>query len=303
MPSLGLAGAQADPPRKPVITKIGGGMIRIEVPGGPIVVGGPGTQVESVTDNAGELVAITVAANSDDDLRAQAEAYRSQGRSTLRTARASGMSAAALERLSRHLSSVSAGGDPSDAAQARTGIPWRAPTATSVATSGSGNIYDSICINDTSDKLEWDGCVTRYRSNDSDPDYNYGIDDAYASGHETHWYPTFDLEKGAVKNIYNTSQVNLTKMSPGADINDVNHCYSVSLGGSAAGFGVSGGGTVCPDRWDITRDTDGAVRSHKVEWQGETNDDREAAGITSWRVKVGTGGTKYAFNISAYATG
>ena len=101
-----------------------------------------------------------------------------------------------------------------------------------------------------------------------------------------------------MKNRYATSAVDSTKATPGSDITHVNKCYTQSFGLTVAGFGASSGGTVCPDRWDITwpGQTTG-TESHKTEWQGETNSDREALSMVGYRVKPGSG-TAYSIVIN-----
>jgi hypothetical protein len=163
-----------------------------------------------------------------------------------------------------------------------------ATAATTLATAG-GYIFDSICVSDTSSAVQWDGCVTRYRvTGDTDPTYVYGIDDAQAYGHETACCYWNDLHKGGVKNNYDTSRVDITKAAPSSEITDVKSCYNQTFGLTVAGFGACSGGTVCPDRWDVTRPSVTSVPEyHKVEWQGQTNSDREANAMSGYRLVDG----------------
>lgn len=155
-----------------------------------------------------------------------------------------------------------------------------------------------MCAHDSVGYVQWDGCVTRYRAtNDGDPNWNYGIDDAQAHGHETNWEPWLDLHAGGVRNSYNTSRVDITKAAPGSDMNDLNQCYNQTFGASAGGFGLTSGGTVCPDRWNITRSSLTDVPEyHKVQWEGESNSDREADALTAYRYQPGYS-TAYTFYI------
>jgi hypothetical protein len=157
------------------------------------------------------------------------------------------------------------------------------------ATTGNSTIVNSLCTSDSSGDVEWDGCVTRYRStDDGDINWNYGIDDAQAYGHETNWEPWLDLHKGGVRNNYDTSKVNIVKASPSSDINDVDRCYNETFGASAGGFGITSGGTICPAKWNITRtDLASVPEYHKVQWEGETNGDREAVALSAYRYAPG----------------
>lgn len=121
-----------------------------------------------------------------------------------------------------------------------------------------------------------------------DPNWNYGVDDAQAFGHETNWEPWLDLHKGGVRNDYDTSRVDIVKASPSSDITDVTECRNATFGVSAAGFGVTTGGTICPDRWNITRTGLSAVPEyHKSQWEGESNADREVNALTPYRFAPG----------------
>lgn len=237
--------------------------------GSVVAVGGPGLTISRVAVTAGGTREVQVSTGDDSDTEAMAAAYAAEGRSVLDDARAAGVGKGMIRKLCEK---TLANGELS-----------------LVSTSGSGKIINSLCVSDTSGDVAWDGCVTRYRAtDDGDPNWNYGIDDAQAWGHETNWEPWLDLHKGGVRNNYNTSRVDIIKASPSSDINDVDRCYSSSFGVSAAGFGVSSGGTVCPARWNITRTTSASIPEfHKVQWEGETNDDREAVAVSAYRFKPG----------------
>lgn len=132
--------------------------------------------------------------------------------------------------------------------------------------------------------------MTRYRAtNDGDPNWNYGIDDAQASGHETEgakWWE--DLLKGGVRNNYNTGKVDIVKAAPSSDITVSSECRTSSFSVGAGGFSVGAGGTICPDRWNVTRTSLSAVPEyHETQWEGESHNDREAHALTAYRDKPG----------------
>lgn len=232
-------------------------------------VGGKGLAVKLRRDADGSGSEVEVAAGDDSNPDAMAREYEAAGRSVLDDARAAGVSAGLVRKL---------------CAKALRNGDLRL-----MATSGTGKIVDSICVHDSVDYVEWDGCVTRYRAtNDGDPNWNYGIDDAQAWGHETNWEFWEDLHKGGVRNNYDTSRVDILKASPSSDLSDVPRCYNLTFGASAGGFGATTGGTVCPARWNITRTgITNVPEYHKVQWEGETNDDREAVAVTAFRYRPG----------------
>jgi hypothetical protein len=235
---------------------------------GLTIVGSRGIRAKLVGAGSG-VGSLTVVAADDSKPAALARRYAASGRSVVLDAAAAGVSTGFL----RHL-----------CAQARNPGTGRAVAAGA----GDGTIFDSICTHDEVDYVEWDACVTRYRVSDTDVTYNYGIDDAQAWGHETESGFWNDLHSGGVKNSYATTRVDITKASPSSDIPDVDHCYNQSLGVTIAGFGVSSGGTVCPDRWNVTRlGTTAVPEYHKVQWEGETNDDVEAIAVSGYRVAQG----------------
>jgi hypothetical protein len=232
------------------------------------VVGGAGVTVSKrVAEDGTHEIAVTM--GDDSDTAALARAYQAAGRSVLDDARAAGVSRGMI----RHLC---------EKALANGQLKL-------VATSGSGTVFNSSCVHDSVGYVEWDGCVTRYRAtNDGDPNWNYGIDDAQAHGHETNWEPWLDLHAGGVKNSYSTSRVDITKAAPGSDLPDVNQCYNQTFGASAGGFGLTSGGTICPDRWNITwPGLTSGTEYHKVQWEGESNSDREADALTAYRYQAG----------------
>jgi hypothetical protein len=162
-------------------------------------------------------------------------------------------------------------------------------TLTLVSATG-GKIVDSICIHDHVDYVQWDGCVTRYRStSETDPNWNYGVDEAQAWGHETQGFPTWeDLLYGGVKNVYSTSRVDILKASPGSDITDVGECRTSGFSVGVAGLSVGMSGQVCPSRWNVSRvSTTANPEYHKVRWEGESHNDREADALTAFRYKPG----------------
>lgn len=250
-------------------TDLGPGQVRVTSEHG-VAVGGNGLQIRDTTTSPDGLSGETeVIAGDDSDTEALAKAYAAQGRSVLKDAEAAGVNPGLVRKLCRN---ALADGDLKLA-----------------ATTGSGKIIGSHCAHDDVDYVEWDACVTRYRvTDDGDPYWVYGVDDAQAWGHETACCWWNDLHKGGVKNNYGSNYLDVIKASPSSDINDVDRCYNSTLGVTAAGFGVTSGTTICPERWNITRtDNYGTPVYHKTQWEGETNDDREAAALTAYRLRPG----------------
>lgn len=240
-----------------------------------VAVGGRGLTVTSTVSSTGsdgsaeaaDAVEAVVTTGDDSDQEAMAKDYAARGRSVLKDAQAAGVGEGLLRDLCED---ALAKGD------------------VALSAAGDGTIFDSVCVHDDTDAVEWDGCATRYRVEDNDASWNYGIDDSQAHGHETACCYWNDLHKGGVKNRYESSYVDIIKGSPGSDITDVSSCYSQSFGLTVAGFGASTGGTICPDRWDITwPGQSSGTESIKTEWQGETNSDRQAVSLAGYRVKPG----------------
>lgn len=163
-----------------------------------------------------------------------ARAYAASGRSALDDARAAGLSRKSIRHLCQ-----------------RQQDQQSQQKSTLAALTAGGSVYASACTADNSSQVRWEGCTTRYTVSDTDSKYNYGIDDASASGEETSLWAA--LTVGGVRNNDNTSSVDITKASPGSDINDVARCYEQGFGVDVAGLGISESGTVCPARWDITK--------------------------------------------------
>ncbi len=227
------------------------------------------SEAETTSQVNGKVVtsgSVEVRMGDDSNPAALARAYAAANRSVLDDAQAAGLS----ENSIRHLCQQQA--QPS--------------TTAVVALASGGAIYASTCSKDNSSQVRWEGCTTRYSASDTDPSYNYGIDDAFASGEETSLYAAMTV--GGVRNNYNSSYVDITKASPGADLNDVDRCYNATFGVSAAGFGLTAGGTVCPARWDITKTSLSAVPEyHRTEWKGVSYDGREAVALSAIRVRTG----------------
>lgn len=251
-------------------TDLGPGQARVASPNMQAV-GDKGLSIKDVaTSPDGRTGAAQVSMGDDADSEALGRAYAAQGRSVLKDAEAAGVNPGLIRKLCRN---ALANGE----------------LELSAATTGSGTIIGSFCANDNTDAVEWDGCVTRYRvDNDGDPNWVYGVDDAQAWGHETSCCIWNDLHKGGVKNNYNSNYLDVTQASPSSDIPDVDRCYNQTLGVSAAGFGLTSGSQICPDRWNISRtDNYGTPVYHKTQWEGETNDDREAGAVTAYRIRPG----------------
>ncbi|MBA2560626.1 MAG: hypothetical protein H0V07_12230 [Propionibacteriales bacterium] len=262
------------------------GQQRLSPAAGVVVVGGSGMRAKLTTTKAG-VRALTVRAADDVHTAAMAERYAANGRSVVEDARAAGVPPGLLRKLC--IEQVDGAAATSSTASTSSTAAPTSSVRNAAMMSGSGTIFDSICLSDSSDSVQWGGCVTRYRATaDSDPNWNYGIDDSQASGHETACCWWNDLHAGGVKNSYDTSRIDITKASPGSDINDLNQCYNSTFGLSVGGFGATTGGTVCPDRWNIARPSMSAVPEyHKVQWEGETNNDRESVAMSGYRVKPG----------------
>jgi hypothetical protein len=154
---------------------------------------------------------------------------------------------------------------------------------------GGGRIYSSFCVHDTTGNVEWDGCVVRaYDPVDADSTYNYYVDQAQASGHETHDLPWINLRRGGVKNEYRTTNVTILNRSPASDI-ERSDCLTMGFGATYAGFGASITSAVCPDLWDQSASLTNNPRYHKVEWRGKTHNDREASALTLFKKRPSYG--------------
>lgn len=255
--------------------------------GGAVAAGDAGltvTETATPTTAAGDAPGsgeVSVELGDVSDMAAQANAYRAAGRTVLDDARAAGLSKKFIRGLCQKQIARASSAQTSSA---------------SALTAAGGGVYASACAKDTSSQVRWEGCAERHSVPDSDATYNYGIDDAQASGEETSVYAA--LVVGGVRNEYNSSYVDITKASPNADISDVDRCFNSSFGISMAGVGVNAGGTVCPARWDITKTSISAVPEyHRTEWKGMAYDQREAIAISGIRVRAGKS-TGYSFHVN-----
>lgn len=233
--------------------------------GGARAAGGVGIRLKVSSKDRAGAGSVTVAAPNDADVEALAEVYSATGRSVLEDAQAAGLGKVMIRRLCK--------------GALRGGY-------LQLVAAGDGSIYDSLCVKDDSSQVRWEGCVIRYSIQDSDPLWRYRIDETQGVGEETSLYA--GLTKGGVRNSYATSGADILKASPASDINDVNKCYNTSFGLTIAGFGASAGGTVCPDRWEITKTSISAnPEYHKTEWRGFSYGTREATAVTGFRLKKG----------------
>jgi hypothetical protein len=271
------APATADPGDDVRIERLGAGMVRVTAPDGSRVVGPEGltVKVTRATGETGSSGTIQVTMPNDRDAAALAEAYKRAGRSPVADAIAAGVSPALVEKMRVRTAAYQRGRiDP-------VGI------GPAYVYGGPAVIYSSFCVYDNSGAVDWSGCTIRsYDSSDTDPSYSYRIDESQATGHETEWFAWLALERGGIENRYNTNRVTILQISPSSDIN-VASCTTQGLGFVIAGFGVSVTETLCPDRWDITRDYTSVPRYHKVEWQGDSHDDRSADALTGFKLQDG----------------
>lgn len=251
------------------VERLGDGAYRYTVIGtGVTVVGSSGLTVQVVRSGHSGRVGVSV--GNDADAAAQADEYERLGRSPVKDAVAAGIDGSLLAKIRAAWEAHQEGGSATS------------PLAPAQIV-GGGRIYSSFCIHDSDGNLEWDGCVIRaYDPSDADPTYNYYVDQAQGSGHETSSIPWYQLEKGGVENRYNTSNVTILHRSPASDI-ERSDCVSMGLGVSIGGFGASVSGTVCPDLWDQTFDGSGGVRAHRVVWHGNTHNDRQADALTLFK--------------------
>lgn len=243
------------------------------------VVGGEGLTVNAQANGTDR--SISISGGDDSNTAKMAKAYSAAGRSVLDDARAAGVGKGLIRKLCKQALAD--------------GTFKLAATA-----SGSYTIVNSICVSDSVSYVEWDGCTVRYRATaDGDPNWNYGIDDSQAYGHETVGFPTWeDLLVGGIRNLYDTGNVDIVSAKPSSDITDVSECRSASFGASAGGFGISEGTTICPSRWNITRTSVTAVPEyHKVQWEGESHNDREAMALSAYRYRPGLS-TAYTLTIN-----
>lgn len=231
--------------------------------------GGPGLTLStriSPDARSGEIV-VTGSDSSPDEL---ALAYARDGRSPARDAALAGLSRASIQRLCTRSTSQ------------------QNVTASVAAT---GQIYDHYCATDNVDDVQWEGCVTRYRNtSETDPSYNYGIDESEAWGFEDSNWPWVGLLVGGVRNSYNTSNVNIIQASPGSTISDVSSCRTMGFGVTVPGYGISASGTVCPAFWKVMKTSVNTVPEyHWVEWHGDEHDQREVEAVSGWAVRSGYG--------------
>lgn len=216
---------------------------------------------------------IEVTFSYDSDPAALATAYESAGRSPVQDAIAAGVNPGLVAKM-----------------QARTDA-YQQGTQGGIGTAqvNDGKIYSSFCVSDSDGNVEMDGCVIRaYDPSDADPNYQYRVDETQGTGKETHDLPWMGLLVAGVKNSYNSSYVTILKISPGSDITDVSECRSQGFGVDIAGFGASISDTVCPDWWDMSKAFSPSIpRYHKVEWKGDSHNDRSADALTLFKISNG----------------
>lgn len=243
-----------------VRTTLSDGAERVVSANGTVAVGSPGITISDSTGSAVSSSSVSTPDDGSKTVQEMADAYAASGRSTIKDTINMGGSDSFVRYLRNH------------------------PTTVTDASTQSGRVYDSICVQDNSDAVDWAGCVTRYLVSDSDPSYNYGIDVAQATGHETSDYYWNDLHLGGVVNFHRAHVGQITSIAPGSDINNVSQCYNSGFNVTAFGFGAGTSGTVCPEWWDMDRVLGPAYPAyHRVDWRGESNADREAVAATGFR--------------------
>ncbi|MFY1654940.1 hypothetical protein ACN27J_29170 [Solwaraspora sp. WMMB762] len=209
---------------------------------------------------------------SGEPTMADAQKYAEAGRSVYADAVAAGFSAAEAQQISNKL---------------------RARMLENPPIWSSGCVYSDDV--DPDPDYNWDGCFSRYVTEDSDPNNFYSTESTLASGWGTGVLGGGkELSSGYTRSFYNLFEGELVEWSPPGSLTG-NNCNTFTISLTQI-VGLEFGVPLCDDRWAVTKNQ----WSHTSDWQGGSaggsSDTRYAANATTLRVPNGLSGV-YVYQI------